>query len=188
MHLIEPYFNWRNLYTAEDDKMSPFYKRTYSEFYFTNAIYDHYIHPQWDEFGSPTLYMKILFVDYELSFCIIELLGEWNDCINNDVMFLKRDVADVLMKRGITKFILIGENVLNFHHDGDDYYDEWYQDVEDGWIAAINFHEHVISEFKKRNIDYYLNFGGEMDTLNWRTLDPLGLFQKVDGMMQRRIG
>ena len=32
---IEPYYNWRHLYAAEEDKLSPFYGRTYSEFEFS---------------------------------------------------------------------------------------------------------------------------------------------------------
>ena len=30
MQDIEPYFNWRHLYMAEEDKQSPFYGQTYS--------------------------------------------------------------------------------------------------------------------------------------------------------------
>ena len=187
MHAIEPHFNWRQYYTAETDKRSPFYKRSYSEFYFTNTLYDYLIHPQWDEIGSSTLYTKILYVDYHDGFAIMEFLGEWNDCINNDIMFLKREVIDVMLEEGITKFILIGENVLNFHHDGDDYYDEWFQDVEDGWIAAVNFQEHVLQEFRDHNIDYYLNFGGDLDEMIWRTMEPTDFFNKVENVMQRRL-
>ena len=47
---------------------------------------------QWDDFGSSTLYIKILFADYDGGFAIIELIGEWNDAINNDIMLLKRDM------------------------------------------------------------------------------------------------
>jgi hypothetical protein len=61
--------------------------------------------------GSETLYMKVLFVDYERGFCVIEFLGEWNDTINNDVMHLKRNVIDLMTGEGIHKFILIGENI-----------------------------------------------------------------------------
>jgi hypothetical protein len=187
MHSIEPFYNWRHIYKAEEDRDSPFYHRTYSEFYFSNALYDYLIHPQWDDIGSSTLYVKLLYADYKQSFAIIELLGEWNDAINNDIMFLKRDVIDVLIDCGINKFILIGENVLNFHHDIDDYYDEWFQDVEEGWIAAVNFQEHVLEEFKNNNIDYYLNFGGELDALPWRTADPLDFYKKVAFILSRRL-
>jgi hypothetical protein len=75
MHDIEPYYNWRRRYTAEEDVRSPFYGREYSEFEFTHAIYDHLIHPQWDEFGPPALFMKMLYADYDKGFVIIELIG-----------------------------------------------------------------------------------------------------------------
>ncbi|HVE60288.1 MAG TPA: hypothetical protein VNA26_00615, partial [Chitinophagaceae bacterium] len=78
MHTIEPFYNWRHLYMSEEDENSPFFGREYSEFEFTNSIYDHFIHPQWDDIGSPTLFMKIIFADYEEGFAVIELLGEWN--------------------------------------------------------------------------------------------------------------
>jgi hypothetical protein len=75
-------------------RRSPFYEREYSEFEYTNQVYNYLLHPQWDEFGSSTLYLKILYVDYKEGFAIIEMIGEWNDAINNDIMFLKRDVVE----------------------------------------------------------------------------------------------
>jgi hypothetical protein len=187
MHYLEPHYNWRHLYTAENDENSPFYLREYDEVYFTNAVYNYLIHPQWDDFGSTTLYLKIIYADYRKSFAIIEFIGEWNDCISNDIMYLKREVIDVLMSAGINKFILIGENVLNFHADIDDYYDEWFQDVEDGWIAAINFQDHVLQEFRRSHIDYYFNFGGELDELPWRIFEPQFLFKKVEVILNHRL-
>ena len=89
MQDIEPFDNWRYLYTSEDDERSPFYRREYSEFEFTQTVYNYYIHPQWDEFGSATLYIKILMADYTEGYAIIEMLGEWNDAINNDIMTFK---------------------------------------------------------------------------------------------------
>ncbi|MCB0779364.1 MAG: hypothetical protein KDC03_07510, partial [Flavobacteriales bacterium] len=136
----EPFWNWRHRYTAEEDELSPFFGREYSEFYFTNAVYDHAIHPQWDAFGSSTLYLKILYADYDDGFAIIELIGEWNDLLHNDIMFLKRDIMEHLMLQGVSRFILIGENVLNFHTSDQSYYEEWWEEVEDagGWIALLN--------------------------------------------------
>src|SRR3546814_7396657 len=87
-------------------------------------------------------------------------------------MFLKRYVIEWIMEHGVDKFILIGENILNFHVSDDCYYEEWFQEVDEGWIAGINFREHVVSEFRSQNIDYYINFGGELDALSWRTLQP----------------
>ncbi len=188
MHHIEPHFLWQHLYAAADDKNSPFFGREYSEFEYSQAIYNHYIHPQWDDIGSPTLFIKLLFADYNEGFAIIEMFGEWNDCIHNDIMYLKRDVADQLILHGINKFILIGDNILNFHASDDCYYEEWFEDLEDGWIAAVNFRDHVLREFNSVNIDYYINLGGELEELNWRTYSPLQLYQQVESLIRKRIG
>jgi hypothetical protein len=185
---IEPYYNWRHLYIADEDERSPFYGREYSEFEYTHAIYNYVIHPQWDDIDSPTLFIKILFVDYDQGFAIIELIGEWNDAINNDIMLLKRDIIEKLMNYGINKFILIGENVLNFHHSDDCYYEEWFEEVEDGWIAFLNFRKHVMDEFHKANIDYYIISGGTLNDISWRTDTPQILFEKVEHYVQKRIG
>jgi hypothetical protein len=45
----------------------------------------------------------------------------------------------------------------------------------------------VIEEFKRNNIDYYINFGGELDDLNWRALKPLQLFKKVEEQLTKRL-
>lgn len=188
MHLIEPYYNWRALYTAEEDPRSPFFDREYSEFEFTTAIYDHYIHPQWDDFGSASLFMKILYADYSEGYVIIELLGEWNDCLHNDIMFLKRDIADHFIEEGISKFILIGENVLNFHYSDDCYYEEWYEDLSemDGWIAMVNFRPHVLREFSEVNADSYTAQGGILDDFEWRKLKPNKMFEAINKLVEKR--
>jgi hypothetical protein len=187
MHDIEPFYKWRDDYISSEDERSPFYGKEYSEFEFTETIYNFYIHPQWDFFGSPTMYIKIIFADYDRSYAIIELIGEWNDCITNDIMYLKREILELMIDEGINKFILIGENVLNFHSSDDCYYEEWFQDVEDGWIAGVNFREHVIDEFKRNNIDYYINFGAELDDLTWRNLKPIQVFKKVEELLTKRL-
>lgn len=188
MQDIEPFYNWRELYVASEDVRSPFYEREYSEFEYTHSIYNYCIHPQWDFMGSPTLFIKIIYADYEAGFAIIELIGEWNDAINNDIMILKRDIADELINQGISKFILIGENVLNFHSSDDCYYEEWLDDVEDGWIIGLNFRDHVLKEMSATNIDYYVTFGGELNDMNWRTLSPFQLVEIVERVMGRRLG
>lgn len=189
MHLIEPYYNWRLFYTAEDDPKSPFHGRVYSEFEFTTALYDHYIHPQWDEFGTPTLFMKILFVDYDRGFAIFELFGEWNDCLHNDIMFLKRNIADHFMELGVHKFFLIGENVLNFHASDDSYYEEWFEDTADGsgWVALVNFNQHVVDELSAANVDSFLLLGGQLQELNWRTKNPRDFYRIIESQISRRL-
>jgi hypothetical protein len=187
MHTIEPYYRWRKYYIASEDEKSPFYVRIYSEFEFTNKIYNYLIHPQWDEFGSETLYLKILYVNYNLGFAIIEFIGEWNDTLYNDIMYLKREVIDRLVSHNIHKYILIGENVLNFHSSDDSYYEEWYDDIENGWIVAINFQEHVIREFLQENIGYYILFNAEYSTINWRSLTPLDLYKVINESVHKQI-
>jgi hypothetical protein len=187
VHNLEPHYAWISQYSASEDPVSPFYGREYSEFYFEHTVYNYLIHPQWDHFGSSTLYIKILFADYQDQFAIIELLGEWNDALYNDIMQLKREVLELMMQEGITHFILLGENVLNFHASDDSYYEEWFQEVEDGWIALINFREHVLQEFRQAKIDYYLNFGGDLDDLEWRKLGPRQLFQHIESLLSKRL-
>lgn len=188
MHDLEPFYNWRGFYTAEEDDRSPFHGKEYSEFYFTDRIYDHVIHPQWDNIGSTTLFLKVLFTDYEQGFVILELIGEWNDTLYNDVMTLKRNIIDHFLDEGVNKFILIGENVLNFHSSDDCYYEEWYEDIEEGWIAILNFREHVMNEFMKENIDHFFVMGGKLDDIAWRTRSPMELFSLVDNLVTKRIG
>jgi len=187
MHTIEPFWNWRTLYTAENDPDSPFFGREYSEFEFSDQIYNHLIHPQWDYFGSETLFAKLLFVEDEEGYAIMELLGEWNDCLYNDIMHFKRNVIDVLLERGINKYIVIGENVLNFHSSDDCYYEEWFEDIEDGWIVFLNFREHVLREFSSVNVDHYFISGGELDDLTWRKHSPEQLIKLVSDIVNHRI-
>ncbi|WP_296705153.1 hypothetical protein [Algoriphagus sp.] len=190
MHTIEPFYSWRNLYIASEDSRSPFYGYQNSEVYFTDRIYNYTIHPQWDNIGSETLFLKVLYVDYKDGYAIIELFGEWNDLLNNDIMTLKRDVIELMIAEGINKFILICENVFNFHADldSDDYYAEWQDELEEGWIAVLNLRDQVLTEMSKYNIDQYLVMGGKLDDVAWRTKHPKLLFKQIDELVIRRLG
>lgn len=188
MQDIEPYYGWEKYYIAADDERSPFHGRDYNLNQYENTIYGYYIHPLWDEIGSETLYCKILFADYDRQYAVIEMFGEWNDTLHNDIMYLKRQVIDLLNEEGINHYILVTENLLNFHGSDDSYYEEWFDDVENGWIAAINVPEFIEREWKKYYLDYYINFGGTLQVGNWRTLKPLHLFELVNGLIVRRLG
>ncbi len=179
MHDIEPYFNWRHLYVAEEDPLSPFYGRQYSEFEFSQTVYNYYIHPQWDDFGSRTLYIKILYADYEHQFAILEFIGEWNDAIENDIMTLRREVTDRLYAKGIKKFILIGDNILNMHSDEDDYYAEWYDELKDynGWVTMLNLPEQSKHDFNVTKLDRYITL---LELPQWRSLKPEIILQVVE--------
>jgi len=182
MHDIEPYFKWRDLYIASEDEQSPFFERVYNEFQYTQKIYNYYIHPQWDFFGSPTLYMKILFVDYDEGYAILEFIGEWNDLLNNDIMYLKREIVDSMTQKGIYRFVLLCDHVLNFHGSDDCYYEEWWDDIkeEGGWICLLNTFDHVAEEMSRTHIQWYANFGDTYNEVNWRRKTPELLIEEVE--------
>ena len=138
--------------------------------------------------AANAIFAKILFVDYDEGYAVIEFIGEWNDAINNDIMMLKRDVLEIVMAEGIDKFIFIGENVLNFHESDDCYYEELFDELEDGWMAMINFRDHVVREFCNANIDQYFVCGGELEDVAWRTEHPSQLYHKIKKIVSRRLG
>jgi hypothetical protein len=182
MHTIEPYYNWQYLYNSETDELSPYYGEEHSLFEFSNTVYNFYVHPQWDAFGSENLYLKILFVDYEDGYCIIEMIGEWNDAIINDSMTLKRNIIDVMIKQKIYKYNFITENVLNYHSGGDEYYEEWYDDIKDegGYIVFLNLPESSQYDFVRGKIRHYVQLN---EVIEWRTMKPNLLVEKIEGQM-----
>lgn len=187
MHTIEPYASWSFLYDPSKDERSPFYGKEYNYDLYSETIYGYYIDPAWDYLGSETLYLKVLFADYQSGFVIMEFIGEWNDALNNDIMHLKRNVIDDMLTQGIKKFILIGENVFNFHGSDDSYYEEWFEDTEDGWVVAIGFREFIQREWQLYDIDSVYNFGGNLELGDWRTMSPKVLFDRINEIMSRRL-
>ncbi len=188
MHDIEPYYNWLKYYDPAFDERSPFYGKNTTIDVYSETIYGYYIDPAWDSIGSETLYIKILYTDYTLGFTVIEFIGEWNDAINNDIMILKRNILELMLKEGINKFILIGENILNFHGSDDCYYEEWFDDVEDGWIAAVSFPQFVQDEFRKYHLDSYINMGGTLADRAMANIDSQPIsFELVSKLIQRRL-
>ncbi len=188
MHTIEPYYGWLNDYDSAEDENSPFAGEEYSEFYFSKTIYNYYIHPRWDDFGSTTLYAKILYADYDEGYCIIELIGEWNDCIYNDFMTLKRNILEPLINANISKFVLICENVLNFHGSDTDYYEELSEELYeyDGWIVAINCSKHVLEEMDNTRLFEYLAYRPPYNTVNWRPYKPANVFKLISSLINKR--
>jgi hypothetical protein len=105
-------------------------------------------------------------------------------------MLLKRNIVEHLQAHGIHKFILIGENVLNFHTSDEEYYSEWFEETSDagGWIALLNFRPHVLEDFQRANIDQYFLLGGQLNAFKWRTYEPETLFEQVDALVLKRLG
>ena len=190
MHDIEPLFRWRDVYIASEDKRSPFFGRRYSEFYYDKQLYNFYIHPQWDEFGSSTLFAKILFTDYEEGYAIIELMGEWNDALHNDIMYLKRNLIDPLQKEGIVHFVFCCDNVLNFHASGeDDYYAEWAEELQEegGWALLVNIRQHIVEELQDARLEHFLLFGVQYNDIIWQPHKPELVFGMLNALVQGRI-
>ena len=190
MHQIEPYFRWRDEYIASEDDKSPFFGQQYSETEYSHQLYNFYLHPQWDTFGSSTLYGKILYVDYDEGYVLIELIGEWNDTLHNDIHFLKRNVADLLYDQGIVKYVFFCDNVLNFHAAlEDDYYAEWSEEVteEGGWIVLVNTRQHFEEEMLEAGLEQYLHFGAEYNGLNWRTAKAQFTFAMLEELVEGRV-
>lgn len=187
MHTIEPFANWLRYYDPSHDDQSPYFGKEYNFDVYKENIYGYYIDPAWDSFGSETLYAKVLYVDYDRGYAVIEFIGEWNDTINNDIMALKRGLIEPIIAQSVDKFILVGENIMNFHGSDDSYYEEWYGDVEAGWIAAVNMPRFVQDEMKRYRIDQYMAMGDALQIDNWRTFHPERFCEIVDGLIQRRL-
>lgn len=188
MHDIEPYYHWRDRYISAEDEASPFFGTEYDEFTFSKRIYNYLIHPQWDEFGSPTLYIKVLYADYDEGYAIMEFIGEWNDCIQNDIMHLKRNVIDPMLRKGIYRYFLICENVLNFHGSDELYYEEWHEEIAErnGWIVLVNTLDHVEQEMKETRLHHYVGIGGVFSEITWRPQKPKNLIRQID-QLQRSV-
>jgi acetyltransferase-like isoleucine patch superfamily enzyme len=187
MHDIEPYYRWRDHYALEDDDRAPEFERDADTF---NQVYNYILHPLWDYFGSDTLYIKILFADYDdENAVILECIGEWNDTIGNDVAILKRNVIEPLIDAGISKFVFIMDNVLNFHGSDEEYYAEWAEECQDafngGYIVFLETFDHVAEEMRETGIDNYVYFGSEFNGLNWRNQTPQYALRSVEILLNQ---
>ena len=189
MQDIEPHFSWRDYYTASEDPRSPFFSQEYSEIDFPHKFYNFLLHPQWDEFGASTLYLKVLYADYDQGYALIELIGEWNDTLHNDIMLLKRNVLEPMMDEGIKKFVFFAENLLNFHGGDDDYYFEWSEEMQEegGWAVMLNTRKHVEEEMFDARLDHYLHMGEQYNDIIWRPHKPDVVFQLVQALVDGRI-
>jgi hypothetical protein len=101
-------------------------------------------------------------------------------------MIFRREVIDPLFDMGICKFILVAENVLNFHSSDKEYYEEWYENVtdENGWIVCLNMPESSQYDFKKLKLNYLIEFRNMPD---WRRYQPDGVFTIIDTELKKRI-
>jgi len=101
-------------------------------------------------------------------------------------MTLKRDVLEVFMNEGIYKFILIAENVLNFHSGDRDYYEELHEELSDadGWIVCLNMPTQTQYDFKQAKLNQFIEL---MDIHNWRVYKPYHLYKKINDQLAARL-
>ena len=101
-------------------------------------------------------------------------------------MTFKREIIDLLIREGITKFILLAENVLNFHSSDDSYYEEWFDEVTDegGWIICLNMPEQTQYDFTRAKLNRYIEL---MSIPQWRTIKPDLLFAQLDNILLKRL-
>jgi hypothetical protein len=176
---VEPFYGWLHLYSHELDERSPFYGVEHNLFEHDRKIYTFNAHPLWDEIGSESLLVKILYAHYDEGYVIIELLGEWNDLFQNDFKLLCERCLRHLADDGIDKFILICENVFHVYLEADDYYQEFASEIEDGWMCLLRARPHVLHEFVQYRIDPYFYWNAALDQLPWRKTKPWELYELV---------
>lgn len=180
---IEPFYGWLGIYNHEIDERSPYHGIEHNQFYYDRSINTIPAHPLWDEIGSESLLIKILFADYEQGFAIIELFGEWNDLFENDFKLLAENCFTYLIDHGIQKFILVCENVFHIYLDTDDYYQALAEELEDGWICTLRLRDEIQEEIEQYGISGYFYWSPLLDELPWRRLKPYQIYQLVENRM-----
>lgn len=184
LHDVEPFYGWLNLYNHEEDELSPFHEVQHNAFHYDRSINNIPAHPLWDEIGSESLLVKILYANYDDGYAIVELFGEWNDLFDNDYKLLCENCLTYLLDNGITQFILICENVFNIYLDADDYYDAMQEELGDGWIALLRPRQAVLEELTEYRILPYFFHSPILDEIAWRKQQPSQLYRLVAARLQ----
>lgn len=183
LHHIEPFYGWLERYSHSSDEKSPFHQVEHNQFYFDRSINNIPAHPLWDDIGSESLLVKILFVDYDEGFAVIELFGEWNDLFENDYKLLAENCLTYLIDNEIRQFILVCENVFHIYIESDDYYQAVQDELEDGWICVLRPRQEILEEMEQYQISSYFYWSPVLDELAWRKLSPHQLYQIVKSRM-----
>jgi hypothetical protein len=188
MFNVEPWYGWLHLYDPEQDENSPFFGVEHNLFEFDRSIYDMPAHPLWEDFESENLLLKILFADYDKGYCIIELIGEWNDLQFNDFRLMRDNCLQFLYDGGINKFILICENVFSAFLEMEDYYEAFTEDLlPDGFLHLLKARPEVKEEFARYGISGFVSWSEEVDQLNWRKLHPEQILRLVEDTHQKLL-
>ena len=116
------------------------------------------------------------------------MFGVWNDILENDFRLLLENCLEPLMSAGVRRFVLIVEIVINIYLDGDDYYQQVTEELEEGWLCLLRAREHVRREIDDHDLGQYFFWSDALDELHWRKLKPFQLYQMVQSKMLRLIG
>ena len=57
-----------------------------------------------------------------------------------------------------------------------------------GWIALLNFRQHVLADMQAIDLDRFFISGGKLDAIDWRTANPEDLYERVKGQVVKRLG
>lgn len=184
MHNIEPFYGWLKHYDPEADHRSPFYGVVHNAFFFDRQVHEYLAHPLWESIGSEGLLVKLLYVDYDRGFAVLEMFGVWNDLLENDFKLFIENCLSRMIQEGISRFVLVMENVLNIYLEADDYYQEITEMLgEGGWICLLRTREHVLRELSAYGIDAYFYWAEGLDELRWRKLKPWQLLTLIEGRL-----
>ena len=185
LYTIEPFYGWLELYNHQEDERSPFHGVEHNLFYFDRSVNNIPAHPLWDQIGSESLLVKILYADYPEGYAIIELFGEWNDLFDNDYKLLAENCLTYLIDQGVNKFILVCENVFHIYLDQDDYYQALAEEIETGWICMLRPRTHILEEMEAYGISSYFYWSPVLDEVACRRLKPHQIYQLVSSRMQK---
>jgi hypothetical protein len=184
---IEPYGGWKDFYDATTDPNCPFIDQYDNDELEPKQLYTFQIHPEWDSISSESLLVKILYVDYTQQYCVIELIGEWNDLHQNDFKLLLDQCLNVLLFHGIEKYIFICENVFHAYLQDADYYEAFCDEISNGWMCLVKARDELLSEIEQYHISPYFFWNPQLNQLAWRKLKPWQLFQLVEHSISKLL-
>ncbi len=58
---------------------------------------------------------------------------------------------------------------------------------EGGWICLVNTLQHVEEEMKDTKLQYFMNFGMDYNSINWRPQKPKLFFRALDALVHGQI-
>ena len=85
----------------------------------------------------------------------------------------------------VWKMILMGNSPYKPGDNHPPSIEEWYEDIreEGGWIAFINFRDHVLKEMKQVHLQNFVLCGEQFSDVNWRSVKPFHFHHLVESRM-----